>query len=637
MCGICGIVAFDHAQPIDPAMIHRMADSIRHRGPNSAGYHIVPGLGLGMRRLSIIDLETGDQPLSNEDNSLTVICNGEIYNHIELREQLIAAGHRFRSKSDVEVIVHLYEEYGVDCLQHLRGMFAIALWDTPRRRLFLARDRFGIKPLYYASTRDALLFGSEAKAILASGLVEGQLDPLALKDLFGFGFVTGAKTLLNSVRQLPPGHFLLCEDGKINIRQYWDMQFPAHAEFPAKSEAEWADQLHGQLAESVRLHLRSDVPVGAWLSGGLDSSAITSLMRQWVGSPVKTFGVRFENPHCDELGRVRTLDRFPGYELSNQIIICRDSDFERLSEAVWHAEEPTAYGLEVPRLMLAEQTVPSIKVVVTGEGADELFGGYHWFFWERMLAPFSRLPLALRKLMVHGSGLSVLRPALARRLLGPAEMGSERYRILHLGRFDALAGLLTPEWKQQLQSLPSNTELVKLPDGYEHWHPFNQLQYFDIKIRLPGFLLTLLDRPSMAHSVEARVPFLDHKLAEFCAQIPPSLKMKRRQEKYILRRSLERDLPPEIVWRRKFGMVAPWQTWASGKLPPFAQELLSQQALLDAGYFSPTAVQTLIKQIESGRQRLASRNLMTILIVQMWHQLFVKRGKRLSHGDTEAR
>jgi len=627
MCGICGILALDGGRPIDAAVIRRMTDTLQHRGPNSSGYHVAPGVGLGVRRLSIVDLETGDQPIANEDESIVLVCNGEIYNHVELREQLLAAGHRFRTKSDTEVIVHLYEDHGVDCLQQLRGMFAFALWDARKQRLFLARDRFGIKPLYYAVSNDSLLFGSEAKAILASGQIDGHLDPHALKDLFGFGFVAGAKTLFSSVRQLPPGHFLLCAEGRTSIKQYWDMRFPPRTELASRSEAEWADELQEQLRESVRLHMRSDVPVGSWLSGGLDSSAITSLMREWVEPPVKTFGVRFEDPRCDELGRVATLDRFPGYDLAHSVTVCRDADFARLPEAIWHAEEPTAFGLEIPRLLLSESTARSVKVIAAGEGADEMLGGYRWFQWEKLLRPLAALPLAVRKLMLLGPLLSRLRPGLARRLLAPAEMRMERYRSMHHGCMDSLPGLLSGEWKRQVLSLPNDEDLVTQPDGFEHWHPFNQLQYYDIKIRLPGFLLPLVDRPSMAYSVEARVPFLDHKLAEFCARIPPSLKMKRFREKYVLRRAVEDALPREIAWRPKFGMTAPWAQWAAGKLPSFAEDLLSERTLRATGYFDPRAVSALRKRVGARHHRSSSRQLMTVLIVQVWDQLFLRNAR----------
>ncbi len=544
MCGICGVIALDHDRPIDAATVRRMAGSIQHRGPNSSGYHLRPGVGMGVRRL------------------------------------------------------------------------------------FLARDRFGIKPLYYACSQDSLLFGSEAKAILASGQIDGRLDPHALQDLFGFGFVTGSKTLLSSVRQLPPGHFLLCEQGRTTVTQYWDMRFPPRSEFASRSEGEWAEGLREQLSESVRLHMRSDVPVGSWLSGGLDSSAITSLMQEWVERPVRTFGVRFEDPRCDELGRVATLDRFPGYDLAHQVTVCRDADVERLPEAIWHAEDPTAFGLEIPRLLLSESTARSVKVIAAGEGADEVLGGYRWFQWEKLLRPFAVLPLSVRNLLTFSPLLGWLRPGLARRLRAPAEMRMARYRSIHCGCLDSLPELLSGEWKSQVMSRPNDEQCVAQPDSFEQWHPFTQLQYYDIKIRLPGFLLPLLDRPSMAYSVEARVPFLDHKLAEYCAQIPPSVKMKRFREKYVLRRAVEGALPREIAWRPKFGMRAPWQQWATGNLPAFAEELLSERALRATGYFDPQAVQALRRRAGDRRQRSTPRQLMTVLIVQLWDHLFVSHRRR---------
>ena len=369
MCGICGVVTLDANRPVDPAAIRRMTDRIVHRGPDSSGYHTAPGIGLGVRRLSIIDLETGDQPIANEDGSIVLVCNGEIYNYVELRRDLVAAGHQFRTKSDAEVVVHLYETYGVDCLQHLRGMFALAVWDARRRRLFLARDRFGIKPLHYATANDELYFGSEAKSILAAAGIDRNLDVEAMTELFEVGYVVGSKTLFASIRQVPPGHYLLWENGRASAHQYWDVRFPPQAEFESRSAEDWADELREKLRETIRLHMRSDVPMGAWLSGGLDSSGIVSLMREFVEPSVQTFSLRFEDRRCDEVGRCSTLDRFPGYDLTNTQVVCRLEDFNVLPKLVWHGENPPTSGHGIPQLLLAERTAESVKVIATGEGA----------------------------------------------------------------------------------------------------------------------------------------------------------------------------------------------------------------------------------------------------------------------------
>ena len=377
MCGICGIAWSDTDRSVDAGTLQRMADSLRHRGPDSEGALIAPGIGLGFRRLSIVDLKTGDQPIFNEDGSIAVICNGEIYNHIELRQKLAAGGHRFATASDVEVIVHLYEEHGLDFVSHLRGMFALALWDARRHRLVLARDRLGIKPLHYAITADGLLFGSEQKAILASGAIEARPDLQSLGQLLSYGRIIAPRTIVSGIRRLPAGHTLCWTDGRADIREYWDAIFPARDEYDWKvSEQSWADGLREKLTESVKLHLRSDVPLGAWLSAGIDSSSVAALMSRLVAEPVQTFTLRFDDPAFDELRDQRGLDDYPEYGLAGHRIVCRHADIERLPQAIWHAEDTLLGGVEIGRLMVAQATARHEKIVITGEGSDEILGGY---------------------------------------------------------------------------------------------------------------------------------------------------------------------------------------------------------------------------------------------------------------------
>lgn len=329
MCGLCGVVYSDPKRPVDRGMLHRMTNMMTHRGPDGDGYFVEPGVGLGFRRLSIIDLQTGDQPISNEDGTVTVVCNGEIYNYQELRRNLQATGHRFRTNSDVEVIVHLYEDHGVRCVDFLRGMFSFAIWDSRHRRLMLARDRFGIKPLCYAIIPGVLFFGSEYKAILASGCIERQVDAGAIKELFAVGFVLAPKTLLSTIRRLPPAHYLLYENGRLTIQRYWDLCFPSIGEEgPQRSAQEWADAVRAKLEESVRLHLRSDVPLGSYLSSGIDSSAVAGLMSRRVPDPVQTFSVAFEDPLYNEIGPSKILTDYAGYDLLNQITTCTTADFD---------------------------------------------------------------------------------------------------------------------------------------------------------------------------------------------------------------------------------------------------------------------------------------------------------------------
>ena len=403
MCGICGVAYSSPERPLDRGMLERMTESLQHRGPDSYGFHFAPGIGLGIRRLSIIDLETGDQPISNEDGTLTIVCNGEIYNYRELRQQLIAAGHRFRTQSDVEVIVHLYEDHGVDCLHHLRGMFGFALWDSRQRRLMLARDRLGIKPLHYAIENDACYFGSEQKAILAADCIERKLDVHALEDLFTLGLVRTPKTLFTRIRRNPPGQYLLYQNGTASLREYWDLDLAAPAEASLKPQ-ECADALLEQLTESVRFHLISDVRVGAWLSAGVDSSAVVALMSRLVERPVETFTLGFEHAEFDEVRSQRTLDRFPSSGLTNHRVVCTAQDMALLPKALWHSEDPVVVASDIPRMLLSEASAKRVKVVWTGEGADEVFGGYGWYGVEKVLRPLARLPFVFARSARRGPG-----------------------------------------------------------------------------------------------------------------------------------------------------------------------------------------------------------------------------------------
>lgn len=626
MCGICGVALADPRRPVDGPMLERMTSILRHRGPDSRGLYRAPGVGLGVQRLSIIDLQTGDQPIANEDGTVVVVCNGEIYNSPELRVELEAAGHRFHTKSDVEVIVHLYEDEGVECLRRLRGMFGFALWDSRRRRVMLARDRLGIKPLHYAIQPDGLYFGSELKAILATGQIARELDVQALDELFRFGFVIAPRTLFAPIRRLLPGEYLVYHDGAMSTHRYWQPRFPTRGEATSRMRAgEWAECLRAKIEETLRIHLRSDVPIGAYLSAGIDSSSVASLARRLTNFPIQTFTLSFENPEYDEVRGQRTLDQFAGHELPNERLVCGTGDFDLYPKAVWHSEDPSASGIEIPGLILSEAASRSVKVVLTGEGSDEIFGGYPWFLWDKLLRPLAALPLPLRRLMLLGPLIPAWRPRASRIFLAP--------RTMNLTRYQRLMGPIRPETRELLFA-PGLTERLAqaehqdgntgLEEHVRPWSPFAQLQYHELAIRLPNFITRTLDRASMAHGVEARVPFLDHELVELCAQIPPALKMRGLQEKYILRRAMRDILPPEILGRKKRGLRAPSSQWLRDPLPPFAEDLLSAARLREKGYFVPDVVRGMLAR---HRRRRASREgslLMGVLAIQLWDDLFVR-------------
>ena len=623
MCGICGVVYSHPERPVDGKMLRRMTEIMSHRGPDSQGFHIEPGIGLGIRRLSIIDLETGDQPISNEDGTITVVCNGEIYNFKELRQELEARGHRFQTRSDIEVIVHLYEDYGVECVNRLRGMFGFALWDASRRRLMLARDRLGIKPLFYSLKQDGLFFGSELKSILMSGCIEKQIDVHALKDLFTIGFVLAPKTLFTEIRRLLAGHYLLYQDGKLTIHQYWDVRFPARGEdTPQRSPKEWAESLRAKLEESVKIHLRSDVPVGAWLSSGIDSSSVACLMSRNTGRSIQTFSLAFENPRFDEVSRQKTLRDFTRYNLSNQQAVCTNNDLALLPKAVWHCEDPFITGTEIPQMVLSQLASKNVKVVLTGEGSDEVFGGYPWFRTCKLLEPFVKLPFGIRKFIAQVPTVKK-RWTRASRILGaPSGMNLARYKlIIDSGIADFDDCLFSDDLRQELTNQDQAEDSLILPQEFNGWHTFAKLQYLEMKVRLPDYITRHLDAASMAYSVEARVPFLDHEFVEFSTQIPPSLKMRGIEEKHILRRAMRDILPLEIVQRKKRGLSAPYTQWV-GDLPAFALELLSENCLREKGYFNSKFVTRLVEQQRSGKADYG-KYLMGILGIQLWDDFFM--------------
>ena len=621
MCGICGVVYADGDRRVEVDVLRRMTSRLAHRGPDGEGFHVDTGVGLGVRRLAIVDVSGGDQPLASEDGAVTVVGNGEIYNAPELREELSSAGHRFRTRSDTEVIVHLYEERGVGCLERLRGMFAFALWDARRRRLFLARDRFGIKPLTYAIAPDRIVFGSEMKAILASGASGGPVDLEALRDVLTIGFVLAPRTLFTDVRALAPGHYLLYEDGVAAVHGYWRPSFPSADELGDGGEVLWAERLRAKLEEAVRLHLRSDVPVGAWLSGGLDSSSVVALMRRLGAAPVRTFSLAFDDPRLDEVGSSALLTDLAADGLVPERARCAAADLALLPAAIWHGEDPLSAGLAIAQMLLARLASSRVKAVMAGEGADEVFGGYWWFKVDKALRPFTRLPAPLRRLVADAPVVRRRFPGSARRLAAPARMGLACYRQI-MGQADDRfpAAVLSDDLRARLAKSERGPD-VPLPDDFPRWHPFTQLQYLELTVRLPNFVTRYLDASSMAYALEVRVPFLDHELVELAARIPPALKMRRLREKHILREAMRGILPEEIRTRPKRPLMAPLDAWARA-LPAFARDALSARALRDAGYFDPRAVDRLLEAHRAGRAR-HGLGLMTVLGVQLWHRTFV--------------
>ena len=611
-------------------MLGRMTASLHHRGPDGRGFFSAPGIGLGMTRLSIVDIERGDQPISSEDGSVTVVCNGEIYNQSELRDRLRARGHRFKTHSDVEVIVHLYEDFGAECVEQLRGMFAFALWDNVRQRLMLARDRLGIKPLHYAITTAGCYFGSEQKAILASGAIDRRMDTTALAVLMTRGLVPTPRTLFADIRRIPPAHYLLYQEGVASLHEYWDLDFTADR--ARRSSGDWAEALREKLTECVRMHLMADVPVGAWLSPGIDSSAIVALMSQLGERNIPTFTLGFDLPEYDEIRGQRLLYDFPGYDLDVHETRCGADDLKLLPQVVWHTEDPVVGGVEIPRMLLARSAAEKVKVVLTGEGSDELLGGYEYFRLEKTLRRFARLPLQLRRTLSNLTSRRYPRGSAVN--AAPREMRMERYQRLTAPLHDSMDALSAGirEAIAASDGTGRNADLT-LPDAFDGWDHFSQLQYYEMKVRLPDRIESILDRVTMAQSLEARVPFLDHVLVEFCAKIPSQVKMQWLTEKKVLRDAMRDVLPRELQQRRKRGLAAPYKYWLSSPLPEFAQELLSDDAVRRKGYFDPAAVAHLRGRLGDNKKTGAVGRLVLVLMVQLWDEMFIQQRASIYQSD----
>ncbi len=595
MCGIAGILNIDRSLAASGDVLEHMLRSIYHRGPDEDGRLIDGELAMGMRRLSIIDLADGQQPIFDESGRYAVVFNGEIYNYRELRQELLARGHQLRTQSDTEVIVHLYEELGPECLQQLRGMFSIAVWDKRGRSLFIARDRMGIKPLYYTIKNNSLIFGSEIKALLVHPAVQASLDLQGLSNYLSLKYVPAPGTLFEDIHSLPPGHYLRVKDRHIQIERYWDISF-AKPEHP-KSEAEYIDQATELIRESVRLRLRSDVPFGAFLSGGVDSSTIVAMMAEQMSEPVKTFSVGFGEG--DELPYAKLVaDRF-GCEHHTLRITAADF-IEHAEKVLWHMDQPIADQATVATLMVAKLARQHVKMVLTGEGGDELFAGYARYSGERLSRWTRWLPHFARRSIRSGARRlpGMRRGKLALHALTTADE-AERYanwfpmfndetkrRLLSERMRDYRAGA-GPLFAQHLAQCDAR-------------QPLDRMLYVDSKLWLPDFLLLRGDKLTMANSLEARLPLLDHRLVEFAAALPTQYKLHKGDRKYLLKRVAERLLPREIIHRKKQGFPIPIDGWLRNEARPLMRDMLSPDSLQRRGLFEPAFVEQLMQQHESG-------------------------------------
>jgi asparagine synthase (glutamine-hydrolysing) len=643
MCGIVGKFNRSGMPVVRESELRQMLAMLRHRGPDEFGILLDAETGLGNARLSIIDLSGGSQPIPNEDESLWIVFNGEVFNYIELRAELEPLGHRFRTSSDTEVILHLYEEFGPSCLEKMNGQFAVAIWDRVRRRLFLARDRLGVRPLFYTHTPDnALVFGSEIKSLLADRRVQAQLDPDLVEQVFRFWAPMTPNTVFRGIVELPPGHFLLADKNSFRVERFWQPTFPireglSNQARSVRKEDEVVDEFRSLLIDACRIRLRADVPVGAYLSGGLDSSTIASIVRHHTSNRLVTFSIAFNDQQFDESAFQREMASHLG---TNHHVVCATHAQigQVFPDVVWHTETPILRTAPAPMFLLSNLVrEQGFKVVLTGEGADEFLAGYDIFkeakvrrFWASQ--PDSKWrSLLLKKLYPDIVGLSRSNPAFLAAFFGeglrdidsPWYSHAVRWRNSLRSRRFFEAGVLHASEKAHFESL-----LTALPLEFSRWEPLAQSQYLEISIFLSQYLLSSQgDRMAMAHSVEGRFPFLDVRLVEFCNRLPSRLKLRVLQEKWLLKQAAQPWLPETIRRRPKRPYRAPvHRSFFNPDAPDYVRELLAPAAIKESGLFKPALIEQFVAKIDRGMPigETDDMALVGILSTQLVHHHFIK-------------
>jgi len=613
MCGIAGIVSPD-ARDCSYGNLQRMILMIGHRGPDDAGSYTDGQAGLAHARLSIIDIANGRQPMSNADGSLLIVFNGEIFNYLELRDELAAKGHRFATRSDTEVILHLFEEMGESAVTRLNGQWALAIWNRREKRLFLSRDRMGVRPLFYTFSGKRFIFASEIKGLFACPGVSRKLDLRSLDQVFTFWHTISPRTVFEDVFELPPGHSAILQDGRLTIRPYWELNYPAAPSGPpAHDEQAYAEQLLDLLKDAARIRLRADVPVGAYLSGGLDSTLIAALANQFAGSRLKTFSVRFSDPELDESSFQRQAVQYLGTDHAG--LRCSEREIgEAFPEVIWHTETPILRTGPAPLYLLAKLVREcGYKVVLTGEGADEMLGGYDIFkeykirrFWSAH-ADSTWRPLLLKKLYPYLKNLGSQPAAYLNGFFQVNSASAGDPFFSHSPRWRLAAGLkmfYSRGMRAELDSREAFRELEQLlPPAFAAWDGFSRAEYLEARHLLPGYILSSQgDRVAMAHAVEGRFPFLDYRVVEFAAGLPPTLKMKALQEKYLLKRCARGLVPPAVIGRHKQPYRAPeaQSFFPDGRPLPYVEELLAPRQIRQDGIFDPDAVQKLVEKTRNG-------------------------------------
>lgn len=644
MCGIVGKLSWNQ-QAVDADAMASMIDMVRHRGPDSVGIYTNNGIGLAHARLSVIDLESGRQPMKTADGRFVITFNGEIYNYVELRETLMARGCQFRTRSDTEVVLHAFREYGARCVEYFNGQWALAIWDDVERRLFLSRDRFGIRPLFYTRAEWGFLFASEIKSLFAHQGVAREIDPRGLCQLLTYWAPLAPVTLFRGIEEFPPGHNLFVDaNRRIRPSRYWSLDY--EPETACQSSEEWGEELRELLADATRLRLRADVPVGAYLSGGLDSTVTASLTRRFCGDRLRTFSVTFDDEEYDESEHQRTAAACLGG--GHRALQCTYHHIARVfPQVVWHAEKPVFRTAAAPLKLLAEMVhAAGLRVVLTGEGADEMLGGYD-IFKEAKVRRFcatqcdSKLRARLfSELYPYLPNVQAQPPAFRQAFFRTSAEDLKNPLVSHLPRWrmsEQTKRFLTADYAWDGQANGQYEAVMnRLPADFGRWPPFCQAQYLETAILMPGYILsTQGDRMAMAHGVEGRFPFLDHRVAQLAARLPPRLKMKGIEEKYLLKKAFRDVVPREIARRKKQPYRAPdaasffTRDWKSTR-EDYVSELLSPERLQEGGVFQPPVVAKLLRKIDNGNATSTRDNMafVTILSTQILIDQFINRFPR---------
>ena len=625
MCGICGLYNLD-GRPVEKGLIERMNSTLIHRGPDDDGYHIDGHIGLGHRRLSIIDLNTGKQPIYNEDNTKVIVFNGEIYNFLELKEKLELKGHQFKTKTDTEVILHGYEEWGAECVNYFRGMFAFAVWDDKNNTLFLARDRLGIKPLYYCFDGRRIIFASELKAILEDPIVSRNLNFEALSDYLSFGYIPSPKTIFCSIQKLPAGYFLIQSGNKQVLKQYWDLKFQPDVQV---SEDSFCDCILETLEESIRMRLISDVPLGAFLSGGVDSSLVVALMSRLTKESVVTNTIGFTESEFSELEYAKETSTL--FDTRHHEYMVDPDAVEVVNRLSWNFDEPFADSSAIPTYYVSGMTRQNVKVALSGDGGDENFAGYRRYYFDRLENYIrSALPEFFRRKFIGTLAEIYPKADWLPRMFRAKTLLTNVSRDPVYGYFNSMSyflpemkdRILNPDLKKKLHNYDSIEVFKNYYEKCNSKDALTRTQYVDFKTYLVDDILTKVDRAGMANSLEVRVPILDHKFVELIATIPSGLKLNGKISKYIFKKAAVRLLPDDILSRKKMGFVVPVGQWLKKELRPLVQETILSKEFKERSFFDTNYVHWLWKQHISGIRDF-TQPLWALLCFELWAKRFM--------------